>query len=235
MDQNINQPEQIVPLQIPNNDGKKSKIWIISIFVVVVILIAGGMGWYFMKNKSTTPTQNIQTNTEQNQNIPQDNNLTTNQQTNTMQNNDQDQMKVVFDKYISAIKNGKFDAFKATLDPESDEMKGAVEQLQQGFDFLSQGAEPAMFDKILSSEFVKTVDVSQKYNIEGLTLYLSQYPQEMINPINKEKTDTRVNAMFLRKVGEDWKIRSYSTFNINKGDETSFNTALEKFLKSIYF
>jgi hypothetical protein len=69
MDPNLNQPEQVAPQvpQIPPNNGKNPKTLIITICVAVVILLAGGLGWYLMRDKAT-PNQNIQINNQNNMN-----------------------------------------------------------------------------------------------------------------------------------------------------------------------
>lgn len=234
MSLNTSQPEQMAPQdgqlppgtkprQIKDGGSKKLQTHHIALSAIVLVIIVGAGVWYLI-NKPATSNEN-----------PRITNQTTSTPMSTT-NNDSDQMKEVLDKYLGAIQNKNLDNFKTTLDPESSDMRGSPDQLQQGFDFLSQGAEPAALGSARQANFVKTVDVHQRYNIPGLTLYLSEYPAIFNDPISGEQMNTRVNAVFFRLVGGEWKIRSFSTYNYNKtGGWAALQTGLEKFLQSVYF
>ena len=141
-------------------------------------------------------------------------------------------MKAVYDAYFVAIANDNYEAWTKTLDP-------SAEQRREAFNFIAQSAkEGGMLVKNQNAQFVKTIDVSQRYNIPGLVAYLTSFENNTEDPLvgiggeKKGPFTTRVNAFFMTQMGGEWKIKAFSVFNHRGSD---FEAELERFMERVFF
>ncbi|MDP3731128.1 MAG: hypothetical protein Q8R34_01390 [bacterium] len=151
-------------------------------------------------------------------------------------------MKAAYDGYFNSIEADNYADFIKVIDPEQAEQVDEI-----GFGFLAQRAkEGGMIATIKNAKFIKSVDISSRYNILTLMAYLAEYEHQMEDPLDgiggpkRGPFITVVNVMFMIQTGGEWKVKSFSTFNYRKTgdqskDQADFEAELERFLKSIFF
>lgn len=162
---------------------------------------------------------------------------------NTMNQNAPDpKMKAAYDGYFKAIETNNYADFIKVIDPEQ-----AKQVDESGFGFLVERAKGGgMLATIQNAKFIEAIDVSARYSIPTLHVYLAEYEHEMEDPLDgiggpkRGSFTTTVNAMFLIQINGEWKVKSYSTFNYRKAgdaakDKADFDAELERFLKGIFF
>lgn len=228
--QNVEQPWQVPIQSVPPPERGSHTKFIILAAILVIASVAGALLWQFIPK---TEQSNLLTNPE-----PLSDNM----------NTPDPKMKVAYDGYFNSIEANNYADFIKVVDPEQ------ITQLEESpfgpetsFGFLVQQAKDGgMIATIKNAKFIKTIDISSRYNIPTLMAYLAEYEHQTEDPLDgiggpkRGPFTTAVNVMFMTEVNGEWKVKSFSTFNYRKAgdqskDQADFEDELERLLKSIIF
>jgi hypothetical protein len=139
-------------------------------------------------------------------------------------------MKVAYTAYFTAIMNNDYNAWVGILDPS-----GTMPP-QSGFEMLVKGSRSGgILTENINAQFVKAVDVSQRYGIPNLIVYVTSFPfsEPVDNPVKSNDPSVgRGNCMFMISNNGVYKIKALVPFNYGKNE---FDADLEQTLQNISF